>query len=804
MALAELIDGRIVIQSEWSEKDLVKQIPGSEWNGRTKLWELPLSWGSCITLRGVFGPQVQIGPELNNWAWQERHRRIEPALALRGLYAPEHLVQAAALTGMPYNPGENDHIERLYPFQLIGREFLAIAGDALLGDEMGCIYGDAVLTVNRGGKSRNIHLRDLVHRFNGGIPPSGARWNLSIPTFVQREVDGVVRLTRVVSAWSSGIKTTFTVTTETGRSIRATDEHPFLTERGWLRLDQLMPGDLVHVRGDADLNVLPKVVHERVMSIEEFGTEQTYDIEVADYPHNFLADGFVVHNTGKTVQVLSALRRLLEITGESSLPALVVCPNGVQDHWADRTREWLPEAVPYPVVGNAIVRRKTLAKAIKDECALVIVNIEAVRLLSRLAGYGSIALKSCRSCQPEFGDENLATSRCETHPKELNEFPFRTCILDEAHRVRDPKAKQTRAIWYTFQQPTVRRRWALTGTPVDSHLGELWSTMRAIDKAEFPVKSKFVNRYAKLSWNAFGGMEIAGLRLDTRQELFQILDPRFRRMTKSVVLPQLPPKVRIAHRVGMTPKQRKAYDEVESSLVTRLDDGTLLIAKSDLAARTRLLQLSSSYCTVVRDPADPDNPRKWLVELAEPCPKLDTLLELLDDLKVLEVGGPSVVVAAEQRKLLELVSAGLERNRIDHVVNTGATPEALRGDNLRLFQSGQVPVLLFTYKAGGIGVDMTRASVMVRLQRSWSVIDNRQGEDRVHRIGSEQHNCVTIVDLITTGTIEDTQMKRLTGKLQRLEEINRDRQLAAAAGLGTEDLDREEVILMHSDLGAEE
>src|SRR5690606_25757399 len=110
--------------------------------------------------------------------------------------------------------------------------------------------------------------------------------------------------------------------------------------------------------------------------------------------------------------------------------------------------------------------------------------------------YGSIRLQKCRECDPENGDERINAARCEMHRKELNDFPFktcvldeahrakdpkakqthvlngkslspfRTCVLDEAHRVKDPKAKQTRAIWYVFHQPTVERRWALTGTPI--------------------------------------------------------------------------------------------------------------------------------------------------------------------------------------------------------------------------------------------------------------------------------------------------------------------------------------------------
>lgn len=634
MAFAEVVDDRLVVQTRWEEKDIIKLVPGSAWDPRAKVWTLPLSWGACVMLRGVFGEGVQIGPLLNEWAWNERRTRVNPALELR------NLVNFDSTNWFDESWGENDHIKRLYSFQLVGREFLAVATDALLGDEMG---------------------------------------------------------------------------------------------------------------------------------------------------------------TGKTIQTLAALRRVKERTGASALPGLVVCPNSIKDQWTDRTAEWLPEATPYVVRGSANERRKIINRAKEDPSALVIINIEAMRQWSRLAGYGSIRLQKCRECDPDNGDERINSARCEMHRKELNDFPFRTCVLDEAHRVKDPKAKQTRAIWYVFHQSGVERRWALTGTPIANHPGELWSTMHAVCPEEFPVKSKFLDRYAMMSWNAFGGMDVVGLRLDTREELFKFFDPRFRRMTKSLVLPQLPPKTRIVHKVEMSPKQRRAYQEMESENVSYLDDGTLLVARTNLSGRTRLLQLASSYCTVERP--DPEDPTTWTVEMRDPSPKVDALLELLDDLKVYDVGGPSVVVASEQRKLLELASARLEKEKLAHTMLTGAVPDGQRALNLAKFQRGDIPLLLFTYKAGGVGLDMTKASVMIRLQRSWSLVDNKQGEDRCHRIGSEQHASITIVDVVTSGTVEEVQMRRLAEKLQRLEEINRDRERLRSAGVATTELDEEEALLMQSDLG---
>lgn len=645
MAFAELVDGRLVVQTQWHEKDIVKQIPGAAWDPRAKTWTLPLSWGSCVVMRGVFGDTVRIGPKLNEWAWRERRERIAPANAVRErteLLDDSSLDAELLKTWREESQLFKTARKQLFPFQEAGVQFLVRAGDALLADEMG---------------------------------------------------------------------------------------------------------------------------------------------------------------TGKTVQTLSAIRALKAL-GRKAFPVLVVCPNSLKTSWENHAADWLPEANVYVVRGGATERKKILAAAKEDPMALVIVNFESMRLLSRLAGYGSIRLQKCRECDPENGDERLTAARCEIHPKVLNQIEFATCVLDEAHRVKDPKAKQTRAIWYTFHHPSVQRRWALTGTPIANHPGELWSTMYTVSREEFPVKSKFLDRFAMMSWNQFGGMDIVGLRPDTRDELFKFFDPRFRRMTKAQVLPQLPPKTRIVYHVEMTPKQRRAYEEMSQGMVTYLDDGTMIVARSNLTARIRLLQLASSYCKISRDPADPDNPALWKVELSEPSPKVDALFELIDDLKVYSPGGTSIVVASDQRKLLELASARLEREKKSHVMITGTVPEHQRAENLARFQAGDVPLLMFTYKAGGVGLNMTKASVLIRLQRSWSLIDNRQGEDRVHRIGSK-HDSVTIIDVVTAGTVEEQQMQRLAEKLRRLEEINRDRERLRAAGISTQHLDEEEAILAMADLGEE-
>jgi SNF2 family DNA or RNA helicase len=471
--------------------------------------------------------------------------------------------------------------------------------------------------------------------------------------------------------------------------------------------------------------------------------------------------------TGKTVQVLSA-SNWLAMYREALLPALVICPNSVKWHWANLAKTWLPGATPYVLEGSAAKRRKTLAEAKEDPTALVMLNIESARLFSRLAPYGSVKLKRCRECDPKYGDEALKPSTCHVHRKEMNGFGFKMVTLDEAHRIKDPQSQQTRAIWAIMHDPSVVRRWGLTGTPIVQNVGDLWPMMHAIAPYEYPVKSAFVERYCLQSYNPFGGMSIVGVQPENRDELFSFLDPRFRRITKAEVLPQLPSKVREPRFVDMESAQARMYHELDKRLVTRTEDGELWIAQTNLVSTGRLLQLASS--TVSIEKPDPDNPASWVVSLRSPSPKLDALEEVLE-----ELGDTQCVVAAEHRQLIELAAVRLNKLQIPNAQITGAVSTHDRERALQDLRDRRIRVLLFTSRAGGTGLDMSCVDTLINLQRPDSLADALQTEDRVHRIGSEQHEVIRIIDIITRGTIEETQIKRLLEKMARLDEITRDR-----------------------------
>lgn len=423
------------------------------------------------------------------------------------------------------------------------------------------------------------------------------------------------------------------------------------------------------------------------------------------------------------------------------LPALVVCPNGVKHHWMRMLKKWAPELRTQLIDGGASVRRK----AIETPADVYVINWESLRTHSRLAPYGSVRLKRCEECGG--GD-----STCEVHPKELNMIDWGSVIADEAHRAKNPKALQTRALWAIGAK--ANRRIAMTGTPVANRPDDAWGIMHFVDPTEWPSRSKYIDRYALQSWNSFGGLEIVGVKPETSEEFFKILDPRMRRDLKEIVMPWLPPKTYAQRDVDMGTKQRKAYNDLEKSMIADVGTG-VLTAPNALERALRMWQLCSS---MLDDEGKP----------IEPSSKLDELESFIE-----EAGGLPIVVFAESRRLIELAEARLSRARVPFVSVHGGIHVNMRDINVQKFQNGDVKVLLATYATGGEGITLTAAHFLVRLQRTWNAVLDKQAEDRVHRGGLEHK--VEIVDFTATDSIEANRIEGLQDKSRMLEEIVRDK-----------------------------
>jgi SNF2 family DNA or RNA helicase len=468
--------------------------------------------------------------------------------------------------------------------------------------------------------------------------------------------------------------------------------------------------------------------------------------------------------SGKTVQSIKALQQM-HLSGKNVFPVLVVCPNSMKKTWEREAAKWWPGLKFLPVKGSANERRKTLETPAHG----YIMNWESLRGHSRLAPYGSIGLKRCKECGGE--DERVSATQCHVHPRELQQLKFQTVIADEVHRAKDPKSQQTRALWAaTVDAPY---RFALSGTPIANAPDDLWPIMHWLDKQQFPSRTRWIDRFCEVMYNAFGSPTVIGIKPEREKEFHDIVNPMMRRMPKSLVLPFLPPIVRERREVEMSPKQAKAYKQMSEQMIAELENGDTLIAASPLVKATRLIQFSSAFAELEVKQDALGNPEVH-VHLSDPSCKIDAFMDDLPDYK-----GKSVVVFAQSRQLIELLSDRLSKQKkpIAHGLITGAQNGDERTQHMDDFQSGKTDLILCTVQAGGTGITLTKGSIAVFLQRSWSLVDTTQAEARIHRIGSEIHDSVTIIDYVTTGTIEEYQIAAVSQKGDRLEAIVRDKDL---------------------------
>jgi len=462
---------------------------------------------------------------------------------------------------------------------------------------------------------------------------------------------------------------------------------------------------------------------------------------------------------GKTAQAIRALKELQE-RGEDVFPALIVCPNTLKKNWKREFERWWPGIDVEVIKGSATQRRKIF----EEQADVYVINWESLRSHSKLAGYGSIALAKCKECGGH--DEKVSENRCEAHLRELNMIDFKAVVADEIHRSKEPKSKQTRALWAATGNADIR--FALTGTPIANNVLDMWSILHWLSPEEWPSKTRWIDRMINTMLNAFGGMMVLGVKPHMEQEFYAAINPRMRRMLKKKVLPWLPEMMFERKDVEMSTKQKKAYDQMRDLMIAELEGGESVTAPSPLTQTIRLLQFASSFAEISVDESTGESK----VTLAGPSCKVDAVM---DDIENGDFGDDSVAVCAVSRQLIDLLSAEMTKAKIPHGLITGAQTEDERQQAVDDFQSGKIKWILFTAQAGGVGITLTAARRLVMLQRPWSLVDHKQALDRVHRIGSEIHDSIIISDYVTEGTIEERVIQVLETKADNFEQIVRDK-----------------------------
>jgi superfamily II DNA or RNA helicase len=298
---------------------------------------------------------------------------------------------------------------------------------------------------------------------------------------------------------------------------------------------------------------------------------------------------------------------------------------------------------------------------------------------------------------------------------------FATAVLDEVQAIKNANTLRAKAAHGLSAEFIV----ALTGTPIENHVGELWSLFRAVLPSLLGSEEGFRRAFAS------GAPE-------TTQALAALVQPFILRRKKSEVARELPARTEVDVLVPLSPEERSLYDDVRLSAAGDL--GSLTGEKQRFQVLAALTKLRLTAChPKLQDP-------RW----TGPASKLARLLELLRDLSL---GGHRALVFSQFTMHLAIVSEALRAEGIPFSYLDGSTPIAERQRRVEQFQAGQGgDLFLISLKAGGTGLTLTAADYVIHLDPWWNPAVEDQASDRAHRIG--QTRPVTVYRLIAEGTIE--------------------------------------------------
>ncbi len=309
------------------------------------------------------------------------------------------------------------------------------------------------------------------------------------------------------------------------------------------------------------------------------------------------------------------------------------------------------------------------------------------------------------------------------------EVSFDLCVIDEAQHIKNAGSKVAKAA----KQIKAKRKFALTGTPIENSVTELWSIFDFIMPGYLGSKSKFSTKYESKSKQ---------IEADSLKQLRQYIKPFILRRLKKDVLKELPDKIENQIMVELSDEQKMVYmaylEKVRETLEKSYkENGFNRSQMQILASLTRLRQICC-------------HPSMFLDDYEFGSAKIDLLNELLDEL--IE-GEHRVLIFSQFTSMLDIIEEELNYKQIEYFRIDGSTKGHLRGDYVESFNNGAKTVFLISLKAGGTGLNLTGADTVIHVDPWWNPAVEEQATDRAHRIGQEKK--VHVIKLITSGTIEE-------------------------------------------------
>nr|MBP3597885.1 DEAD/DEAH box helicase [Eubacterium sp.] len=462
----------------------------------------------------------------------------------------------------------------------------------------------------------------------------------------------------------------------------------------------------------ADLRGYQKAGYQWAMALSELGFG------------GILADDM---GLGKTLQMITYL------SSTKGTTHLVVTPASLVYNWESEFQKFAPEMKVCLMVGAA-EERKELLEAY-EHYDVVVTSYDLLRR--------DIELYQDKS----FG--------CQ--------------IIDEAQYIKNHNTQASKAV----KSIDSRVRFALTGTPIENRLSELWSIFEYLMPGYLYSYKSFKDTFE--SSIVEGGEGDSGHALE---QLHRMIAPFLLRRLKKDVLKELPDKVEEVKYAKLGKEQEKLYQATEKNIVTSLQK------KSGKEYQENKLQILAELTKLRQICCDPsllyDNYKG-------DSAKLETCMELLHS--AVE-GGHKVLLFSQFTSMLEVLKKRLKAEGISYFMLTGSTSKRKRRDLVERFQNGEADVFLISLKAGGTGLNLTAADIVIHYDPWWNVAAQNQATDRTHRIGQE--NSVTVIRLIARGTIEE--------RILKLQERKQDlaNKVISAEGVSVASLSREELLGLFS------
>ena len=395
---------------------------------------------------------------------------------------------------------------------------------------------------------------------------------------------------------------------------------------------------------------------------------------------------------GKTVQALAHI--LIEKkSGRMKDPVLVIAPTSLMVNWRLESQRFSPELKVLILQGN---KRKQFFENITDYDII----LTTYPLLTR--------------------DKDILLS-----------YNYHILILDEAQFVKNPKARATKIV----QMINANHRLCLTGTPMENHLGELWSLFNFINPGLLGNNKQFNSFYRKPIEKTED--------IERKELLIKRINPFMIRRTKEQVVTELPPKTELIRSVELKGAQSDLYESVRLSMHKRINNEIAKrgIARSQIIILDALLKLRQICC----------DPRLLKLESAKKVKQSAKLKMLMELIPQMINQGHSVLLFSQFTSMLSLIENELYNLNIEFVKLTGQTKD--RATPIELFQSKKIPLFLISLKAGGTGLNLTAADTVIHYDPWWNPAVENQATDRAHRIG--QNKPVFVYKMITTGTVEE-------------------------------------------------